>query len=79
MQQAVFAITVICALVFGLGATGVGIAWLNDKRQAAISRPGKGPSPRDILEARFAAGEIDEQEFNRRMNRLLLGPPLELD
>lgn len=79
MQQAVFAIVVICTLVFGLGAAGVGIAWLNDKRQAAIGKPGPGPSPRDTLEARFAAGEIDEQEFNRRMNRLLLGPPLELD
>ncbi|MDP1794974.1 MAG: SHOCT domain-containing protein [Acidimicrobiales bacterium] len=79
MQQAVFAITVICALVFGLGATGVGIAWLNDKRLGALGKPGPGPTPRDILEARFATGEIDEAEFNRRMNRLLLGPPLELD
>jgi len=73
------AIVVVVTLVFGLGAAGVAIGWLNDRRVAAIAQRTPKETPREILEARFAAGEIDEAEFNRRMNRLLLGPRLELD
>ena len=79
MGQAVSAIFVVVGLVVGLGAAGVAIAWLNDRRLAAIARRNPEASPREILEARFAKGEIDEAEFNLRMNRLLLGPRLELD
>jgi uncharacterized membrane protein len=77
--QAVEAIVAVVGLVFGLGAAGVGISWLNDRRVAAIARRYPKASPREILEARFAKGEIDEAEFNRRMSRLMLGPTLELD
>lgn len=65
--------------IFGLGTAGVWIAWLNDRRLAANARRLPKRDPRQILEARFAAGEITEEEFNRRSHRLLMGPPLELD
>lgn len=67
------------ALVFGTGVAGVGIAWLNDRRIAANARRMPPADPRRILEARFASGEIGEDEFNRASHRLLMGPPLELD
>ena len=79
VENAFAAVVVVAGLVFGTGAAGVAIAWLNDRRHAAIGRRAPKMTPREILEARFAAGEIDEKEFNSRMNRLLLGPPLELD
>jgi uncharacterized membrane protein len=66
-------------LVGGLGVAGVAIAWLNDRRQAALERRNPPLDPKEILEHRFARGEIDEAEFNRRMHRLTYGPPLELD
>ena len=79
VEQAFEAIVIVTGLIFGTGAAGVAIAWLNDRRHAAIDRRRERLSPREILEARFAAGDIDEAEFNRRMNRLMLGPTLELD
>jgi uncharacterized membrane protein len=79
VQNALVAITVVAGLVFGTGAAGVAIAWLNDRRHAAIAKRNPKMTPREILEARFAAGEIDEHEFNSRMSRLMLGPTLELD
>ena len=79
MGQAFEAVFIITGLVCGTGAAGVAIAWLNDRRHAAIERRNPRLNPREILEARFAAGDIDEVEFNRRMNRLMLGPTLELD
>jgi uncharacterized membrane protein len=65
-------------LVLGCGGAGVGVAWLNDRRLAARARRAHQPDPKAILETRLAKGEIDEGEFNRTMNRLLYGPPLEL-
>ena len=79
MEQAFAAVVVVTGLVFGCGAAGVAIAWLNDRREHAISKRSPKLDPKQILEARFAAGEIDEVEFNRRMSRLVLGPTLELD
>jgi len=79
VEQAFAAIVVVAGLVFGTGAAGVAIAWLNDRREASLAKRRPTLSPREILETRFAAGEIDEAEFNKRMNRLMLGPPLELD
>jgi uncharacterized membrane protein len=79
VEQAFAAVVVVTGLVFGCGAAGVAIAWLNDRREAAIGKRRGRLSPREILEARFAAGDIDEAEFNRRMSRLMLGPTLELD
>ena len=50
-----------------------------DRRHTANARRLPEREPKKILEARFAAGEIDEPEFNRRMRALTYGPPLELD
>jgi uncharacterized membrane protein len=77
--DAIAAVVVVSGLIFGCGAAGVAIAWLNDRRHAAIDRRHPKLNPREILEARFAAGDIDEAEFNRRMTRLMIGPTLELD
>ena len=73
------AIVIVSGLVFGTGVAGVAIAWLNDRREAAVAKRMPRLTPREILETRFAAGEIDEHEFNVRMSRLMLGPTLELD
>ena len=35
--------------------------------------------PEKVLAARFASGEIDEQDYARRLSILRLGPPLELE
>ena len=77
--QVVFAVLSVSGFIFGIGAAGVAIAWLNDKRQVALARQMPQQTPREILEKRFAKREIDEAEFNRRLSRLLLGPTLELD
>lgn len=66
-------------LIAGGGGAGVGLAWLNDRRHAANARRLPVREPKQILEARFAAGEIDELEFNRRMSALIYGPPLEFE
>lgn len=68
----------IVILVAGGGGAGIALAWLNDRRHAAKARRLPQQDPKRVLEARFAAGEIDETEFTRRMNALLYGPPLEL-
>ncbi len=71
-------IIAVLSLVGGLGAVAVGLVWALEKvDQASRKRPRL--SPREVLEMRFATGEIDETEFNRRMHRLTYGPPLELD
>lgn len=67
----------IVILVLGAGGAGVGLAWLNDRRHAANARLPRA-DPKEILATRFAHGEIDEAEFNRRMHALTYGPPLEL-
>jgi uncharacterized membrane protein len=66
-------------LVAGGGGAGVGLAWLNDRRHAANARRAPVREPKQILGERFAAGEIDEPEFNRRMRSLVYGPPFEID
>jgi len=66
-------------LVAGTGSAGVALAWLNDRRLAASARRSPRLDPKAILETRFAKGEIEEDEYNRRMRRLTYGPPLELD
>lgn len=40
------------------------------KRGRKGSEPLDGKSPRDILDERFARGEIDEEEYRRRRNAL---------
>ena len=71
----------LAAVLFIGGASGVGVAaaWLNDRRLAAQARRLPPPDPKQVLEARFAAGDIDEREFHRRMHALVYGPPLELE
>ncbi|HEX2700076.1 MAG TPA: SHOCT domain-containing protein [Acidimicrobiales bacterium] len=71
--------TAAVVLVAGVGGAGVALAWLNDRRLAASKRRRPKLDPKAILETRFAKGEIDEEEYNRRMRRLLYGPPLELE
>lgn len=63
-----FAIVMFVVLVFIL----VLVAGLN-----GITR-GDRRSPEEVLAARFAAGEIDEAEYSRRLSILRIGPPLEL-
>jgi uncharacterized membrane protein len=77
--DAIAAIFVVVGMVGGLGIAGVAIAWMNDRRVSALARRHPPLDPTEILEQRFAHGEIDEAEFNRRMHRLTYGPPLELD
>ena len=72
-------VVLVAGLTFGCGAAGVAVSWLNDRREAAIAKRKPRLTPREILEARFAAGDIDEAEFNSRMSRLMIGPTLELD
>ena len=69
----------IVILVAGGGGAGVGLAWLNDRRHIARARALPAHNPKDVLDGRFAAGEIDEREYSRRVHMLLYGPPLELD
>ncbi len=40
----------------------------------------RGPkkTPEQLLAERFAKGEIDEEEYTRRLSVLRMGPPLEL-
>jgi uncharacterized membrane protein len=77
--DAIQAIVVVAGLVFGLGAAGVGVAWLNDKRAAALGRRAPALTPKEILERLYAAGEIDDNEFARRMDYLMLESPDQLD
>jgi len=56
----------IAAVVIG----GIAFAVIVVARRADPSLPPGGSSPRTILERRFARGEIDEQEFQRRSSLL---------
>jgi uncharacterized membrane protein len=69
----------IVLLVAGCGGAGVGLAWLNDRRHAARDRAHPPETAKQILETRYAKGELDHVEFTRRMHALTYGPPLELD
>ena len=64
--------------VAGCGGVGVVIAWLNDKREISRARLTPIAEPKRILETRFAKGEIDADDFQRRMHALTYGPPLDL-
>lgn len=66
-------------LILGCGGAGIGLAWLNDRRHDAKAKRLPAQDPRTVLEMRFAAGEMDEAEFTRRMRLLVYGPPIELD
>jgi uncharacterized membrane protein len=70
--------TALVVAVAGCGSVGVGIAWLNDRREAAKRKAMPAADPRRILETRYAKGELDHDEFTRRMHDLTYGPPLEL-
>jgi putative membrane protein len=50
---------------------------LGSERTHAPGSPGEpGPSPEQILAERFARGEIDEEEYRRRLSVLRTGDPL---
>ena len=55
-------------LVAAVVIVGIGFAVIAMRRSDSFS--GRGNSPRAILEGRFARGEIDEQEFQRRTDLL---------
>ncbi|CAL9352345.1 MULTISPECIES: SHOCT domain-containing protein [unclassified Streptomyces] len=44
--------------------------WGGPPHRAASGRPPGDPSPLDVLGRRFAAGEIDEEEYGRRLSVL---------
>lgn len=73
-----FAISLVI-LFFGFGLSVIFLAWVNDRRRVAKRKRLPAKDPKAVLELRFAQGKIDEQEFNRRMHRLIYGPPIELD
>ncbi|MEV5408575.1 SHOCT domain-containing protein [Thermopolyspora sp. NPDC052614] len=59
----------IAALVIALlAAISFGMAWLS--RKTAEARRPAAEDPREILKRRYAAGEIDEDEYLRRMSGL---------
>jgi hypothetical protein len=72
-------IVMVTGIVAGVGGAGVGIAWLDDRRKAALQRRAPALTPREILERLYAAGEIDDNEFARRMDFLMLDAPDQLD
>lgn len=51
----------------------LGLVWGLD----AVSR-GPKRTPEELLAERYAKGEIDDEEYARRLAVLRLGPPLEL-
>jgi Predicted membrane protein len=50
-----------------LAVIGFGLAWFGVKMDALRRRP---EDPKEILRRRYAAGEIDEDEYLRRMSGL---------
>ena len=58
-----------CMVVFvGLAAW---IVWLVARRPTeGAATPSSGPTPEEVLRQRFAAGEIDEAEFEQRLATL---------
>ncbi len=62
-------VLLIIALVIALmAAISFGMAWLTRKTEE-LRRPAV-EDPREILKRRYAAGEIDEDEYLRRMSGL---------
>ena len=60
-------------LLFVVGLVG-GLTWVSGR--AIPKRPAA--DPEQLLRERFARGDIDEQEYARRLSILKYGPPLEL-
>ena len=65
------------ALIWGLFWIAVIVAvvvlvirWLNNPARHTSSGPAAGESAEELLRRRFAAGEIDEEEFRRRLDVL---------
>lgn len=50
--------------------TVLGIVWLVRRTEAGGSSASRGVSADELLRARYAAGEIDEQEYRRRRSGL---------
>ena len=70
----IFALIWLAVAIAAVVLVILGIRWL--LRQGTIVGSGGGPAPRadsslEILRQRYAKGEIDEEEFNRR--RTILG------
>ena len=78
IEGAVGVIVGVAGTVFAVGAAGIGLAWLNDRRHDARERRQPSLDAKQLLELRYAEGSISEEEFDRRMHRLVYGPPFEL-
>jgi putative membrane protein len=59
---------IIAFVIALLAAISFGMAWLNNWNEARRVPPAE--DPREILKRRYAAGEIDEDEYLRRMSGL---------
>lgn len=55
--------------LFGLGVL-VLLVWAIVRAVGSPSSPRDGDSPEAILKRRYAHGELDEQEYERRLNNL---------
>ena len=62
-------LAVLAWLILITVAAGIGVRYLRSLRPAPRPRPSL-PSPLDILERRYAAGEIDSEEFDEARARL---------
>jgi putative membrane protein len=63
------ALLIIAFVVAVVAAIGFGLAWFGVKLGALGRRPPE-EDPKEILKRRYAAGEIDEDEYLRRMSGL---------
>jgi len=62
-------------LFWGLVVAGVVLLVRYTGRGGQTGTTNEGPSPQRLLAERFARGEIDEDEYNRRL-RVLTGQPV---
>lgn len=68
-----FAVVMAVIALFILVLVG-GLEWISLRKRALELAV----DPEKVLAARFANGEITEQDYARRLSVLRLGPPLEL-
>jgi putative membrane protein len=63
LVMTVFVVAIVVAVVFLLRGLTTG-------GQTPPRSPSEGPSPKDILKRRYAAGEIDREEYLQRLHDL---------
>ena len=60
-------------------AGGGFLAWMTGMFVYIMRKEHKEEDPRKVLEMRYVKGEIDEDEYRRRLSVLTYGPPLPAD